>query len=424
MAASVAPRIAHLPWQEQAPLYLTIAAAVTAVVSIAASQILMGMALVAFLVSGRTVSGRKLRCPAVAAPLAAWIVLTLISLAASGHVRAGLPQVKKLYVFLMLFLAASAFRSMREIRALVLGWAVAAVASSAWGFEQFARKYRAAEVSHRDFYLTYIGSRITGFMDHWMTFSGEMMMALLLVGSLVLFSRKQRGTGWLIASVALIAAGLLAAETRSAWMGALAGGLYLLWFKRNWLAVALPLAVVVVLLISPFGVRERALSIFQPHTAVESGAFRALTRRVGWEMVKAHPLLGVGPEQVAPLFRSYVPADVPRPLPPDGYYGHLDNIYFQYAAERGVPALLALLWFLGRAVFDFAHGLRRLPADAEQRWMLHAALAVILAIMLSGYYELNLGDSEVLAMFLAVVGAGYAALNFRPNQAEKDSMPS
>jgi len=35
--------------------------------------------------------------------------------------------------------------------------------------------------------------------------------------------------------------------------------------------------------------------------------------------------------------------------------------------------------------------------------------AVIIAVMLSGYYELNLGDSEVLGMFLAVVACGYAA---------------
>jgi len=30
-----------------------------------------------------------------------------------------------------------------------------------------------------------------------------------------------------------------------------------------------------------------------------------------------------------------VPADVRRPLP-DGWYGHLHNIYLQFAAERGI----------------------------------------------------------------------------------------
>ncbi len=48
------------------------------------------------------------------------------------------------------------------------------------------------------------------------------------------------------------------------------------------------------------------------------------------------------------------------------YYGHLENDYVQYAAERGVPAMLALLWMIGGAVFDFARALRRLPWDADR----------------------------------------------------------
>jgi putative inorganic carbon (hco3(-)) transporter len=41
--------------------------------------------------------------------------------------------------------------------------------------------------------------------------------------------------------------------------------------------------------------------------------------------------------------------------------------------------------------------------------VLEGAIAVILAVMVSGFYELNLGDSEVLGMFLAVLGCGYVA---------------
>ena len=36
-------------------------------------------------------------------------------------------------------------------------------------------------------------------------------------------------------------------------------------------------------------------------------------------------------------------------------------------------------------------------------------IAVVLSIMAAGFFELNLGDSEVLTMFLVVVGVGYAA---------------
>ena len=71
---------------------------------------------------------------------------------------------------------------------------------------------------------------------------------------------------------------------------------------------------------------------------------------------------------------------------------------------------LALLWMIGWALFDFARALRRLPSDAEERWVLQAAIAVIVSVLVSGWYSWNLNNSEVLAMFLAVMGCGYVAM--------------
>ena len=65
---------------------------------------------------------------------------------------------------------------------------------------------------------------------------------------------------------------------------------------------------------------------------------------------------------------------------------------------------------IGWALFDFARALRRLPSDAEERWVLHAAIAVIVSVLVSGFYSWNLNNSEVLAMFLAVMGCGYVAM--------------
>src|SRR6202012_4072168 len=101
----------------------------------------------------------------------------------------GLPQIRKFYVYLMLFLIASAVRTVREIRWIAIGWATAAALSSLWGVVQFSEKYRAAQLAHQNFYTTYVDARITGFMGHWMTLSGELMMTLLIIGAVVFFSR-------------------------------------------------------------------------------------------------------------------------------------------------------------------------------------------------------------------------------------------
>jgi putative inorganic carbon (HCO3(-)) transporter len=388
-------------WREDTPVYLAGAAAVMSVVSIAAFEILLGAAFLALLMGGR------LRRPPLLGPVMCWIAWTVVSLAASGHARGGLPQIKKLYLFLMLLVVYSAIRSLREVRLVVLGWTVAATLSALRGLEQFARKYRFSQLNHSDFYRDYVASRITGFMDHWMTFSGHMMMALMLIGAMVLFSRVAPKK-WLLPAGAIVGAALLAADTRSMWGGAAAGAVYLLWCRKRWLVATLPVFVAILYAANPVDLRERMNSIIHPRADLDSNEHRALLRRVGWEMIKAHPLVGVGVERVGPDFEQYLPADTPRPLP-NGYYGHLHNIYFHYAAERGLPALAAILWLFGQALWDFGRALGGLPKESEARWVLHGAVAVIIAVMLGGYFEVNLGDSEVQAMFLAVLACGYVA---------------
>jgi putative inorganic carbon (hco3(-)) transporter len=127
-------------------------------------------------------------------------------------------------------------------------------------------------------------------------------------------------------------------------------------------------------------------------------------------MVKAHPWFGLGPEQIRRNFDSYVPADIQRPLPV-GYYGHLHNIYVQYAAERGIPALVFILWLIGMTMWDCFQGILRAGrARSQELFVLHGTIAVIIGVLVGGLFEYNLGDSEVLMMFLSVVALGYAAV--------------
>jgi O-antigen ligase len=392
----------------KAPLYLAGAAAATTVVSIAYSEILLGAALLAVL------AARKWRWPPVVWPVALWMTWTLVSLAASGHAQDGLPQVKKFYVWLMLFVVFSALRTLAHVRWVTLAWAAGATLSALWGFGQFVHIYRTTPVF---FYYAYSnGTRITGFADHWMTFSALLMMALLMTGAMLLFSNDRRRSAWLLPALAIIGAGLLLSFTRSMWVGSVAGAVWLLWWRKRWLVIAIPVVIGIILLANPLQVRERVLSSVRAQPGVlDSRAHRAALRRVGWEMIRAHRIVGVGPEQVGPQFKDYLPADLPHPFPPEWYKEHLHNIYVHFAAERGLPALAALLWFLGQALFDFWRALRRLPRDSEARWVLHGAIATIIAVMASGWTELTLGHSQVLEMFLAVVACGYVAVDSSQN---------
>jgi O-antigen ligase len=410
---------------------LACAAAIATFISIRVFETLMALALISLVVT-RWRTRQRWRLPPVWLPLSLFLLGTLVSFFvsgfASGHLREGLPQVRKFYVYLMLFIVTGAIRTVREIRWIALGWAIAATLSSLWAVKQFAEKYRAAQLTGQNFYTSYVDARITGFMGHWMTLSAELMMALLIIGALLFFSGDRGVKPWLIAAALPISVALALTWTRSMWLGALCGAVYLIWFWKPWALAAVPLLIGAVLLANPLDIRERAVSALSPHEGqTDSNGHRAELRRIGWEMIKAHPWVGVGPEQVSRQYRNYIRPDMPPPQASQ-YYGHLENDYIQYAAERGVPTMLALLWMIGWALFDFARALRRLPGDAEERssgysasWVLHAAIAVIVSVLVSGFYSWNLNNSEVLAVFLAVMGCGYVAM--WQADAERQSQP-
>ena len=72
--------------------------------------------------------------------------------------------------------------------------------------------------------------------------------------------------------------------------------------------------------------------------------------------------------------------------------------------------MLMLMWALIQALADFSRGVRRLPpGPSDERFILHGAIAVVIATMVAGSFEVNLGDSEVLTVFLVVVACGYIA---------------
>jgi putative inorganic carbon (HCO3(-)) transporter len=392
------------PYLDRPAFYLTCGSLISILFSIAVSQILLALALAALLLSSE-----PLRLPPIRLPLALFVAGTVISLLLSGHIREGTPQIRKFFVLAVLLVVYSTFRKIREIRVVILLWTGVATLSAVRSLFQFLQKYREAQERHQDFYNAYVGARISGFMSHWMTFGGEEMIVLLLLAAFLFFSLMPRWktVGWICAVV--LAASMVLGLTRSIFLlGFPVGLLYLLWFWHRWLVVSVPVVAAIALLVAPAVLRERVISIVQPHGRTDSNEHRAILRETGVAMIRAHPWFGLGPEQIKAQFDQWVPADIPRPLP-DGWYGHLHNIYLQYAAERGIPTMLALMWMIGKILWDFARALRGKLGSTEARFVLHGAIAVILAILAEGFLEYNLGDSEVLTLFLAVVGFGYIA---------------
>ena len=386
--------------------WLAFASSALIVVGIAPSQILLGGALLTLFLSKE-----KLRLPAIKWALALFLAGTLLAVLLSDHPKAGFPQVKKIYVFSQLLVVYSLLRTTRMARWLMMTWAALGSISAFRGFVQFVHKFYQALAQHRDLYAAYMGERITGFMSHWYTFSDVEMLALIMLGAFIFFSPASRKYLWLWLLLAFFMAfGVLLADTRAVWIGTFIAALYLTFFWKRWVTILVPVAVTALLLFGPHMFRERAESIVHPGRD-DSNQFRVILARTGVRMIEAHPWFGLGPEMPRAEFMQYLPADVPRPLP-SGSYMHLHNLYLEYAAERGIPVLLVMIFMLGQILWDYGKALRTLPAGlGDVRFLLHGGIAVVLAILVEGFADVNLGDSEVLTMFLVVVALGYVAID-------------
>lgn len=386
-----------------------IGSAISILVSIPVSQILLGVALLCLL-AGRV----RLPWPRVWIPLGLFIAWFFVSLAFSPEPAMAFPQIKKFYVFLMLPVTMAALRGASDFLRIALGWVLVASASALLAMGQFLWKYLAAKQAGIDFYSAYVGARITGFMSHWMTFSGQEMLVALVLTALLFFgpwrSRRMAMLGW--AALALLLASIVLGNTRGVWIATAAGALPLLWCYRRWLALAAPMAFVALLAFGPAVVQQRFISIFRPAGELDSNQHRVVTFWTGVEMIKAHPWVGLGPERVGPHVAEYAPAWIRRPFP-EGYYGHLHNIYVHYGAERGVPAVLFLLAAFAVLFLHQRRALQRIaqssPPRSLERFTHLAVIACLVAILVGGLFEYNLGDSEILTMFFVIAAGGYLA---------------
>lgn len=405
------------PLRQNLPAWLTGAACAAVPVSIAGSEILLAAAALSLAfrgADGSTANGasRAARSGWLPAswiwPLAGFILWTVLSLAFSDAPAAGLSQIRKLVLLGVIPLAYTAFRSAQQIEWTARATLLTGSASAGWGLMQFASEYRYLSAQNLPFYENYITHQITGFMSHWMTYGGQLMLILLGLATAIFF---RPGRERLLSSVGFVLAGtaLLAAFTRGAWLGALTGLTYLTFTYRKWLVPLVPVGVLIISLAAPDALRKRETSIVEPasDSSIQS---RLVMARTGLGMIADHPLFGVGLERVAPYFEMYRPREITLPA---AWYGHLHNSFMQYAAERGLPALFFFVWLLLemlRANFRLTLEAARAGIGAAISLRLaRAAVAGTLGMGVLGVFEYNFGDSEVLMLFLFFVTLPLAA---------------
>jgi len=315
----------------------------------------------------------------VTRPLAVFAGLTVISAVASVDPLASIQEVPRLLVFLTVPLAAAVLDE-RRWPLLVWGLALSLTLLGAWGIWEYAGG------------ANHLGDRIHGPLSHYMTYSGWLLVAVLVVVTHALMERQ-----WLLlVPVGAGVVALLLSYTRNAWVGLAVGVLVLAAVWRRRLLLVYPLVALAVWLVFPPSVVDRALSTFDP--TQHANYDRLCMAAAGGKMIQDHPWTGVGPGMVKRTYPLYRVDDAPT-----WSASHLHNNPLQIAAERGLPALAAYLWL----VASFTGGAwRSLPALAgRRRTVVAAGLVAFAGITAAGLFEYNFWDAEIFYLVLPLLGA-------------------
>jgi O-antigen ligase len=351
-------------------------------------------------------------------PALGWLAALVIATLASSDPAGSAGRITKGFLLAIVPLAAYHGRDPKWARRAVAVLFVSAAIATIYALTKFAAQGGA------------FPARVKGAVGHPLTYGGQAMLLITLAAALLVRSRDHR---WMIGAAALltlVAPALMGSFTRSAWIGTFVSLAVILAMTRaRWLAALAALAVAL-LFVVPAGYRERALSAFDPGS--QWNVERVRLWDAGFRMFRDHPVTGVGLQDLRPWIDRYRAPGPHEPL------GHLHSIYVQIAASMGIVGLAAFGWLVVGLFRTARRGLRRdlhggavpsapgAPGDATARddvtapeeltapdpfgvALRIAAVAALAGFLVSGLFEWNFGDEELLDFLFTLIGIAFAA---------------
>lgn len=363
--------------------------------SISITQIAFAVGTVAWLTKvSLTKSWSRVRFP-LGIPFLLFILASILAVALAVDPGYSYKSLKKLLQILIFFWAVNSVRDEKQRDFLVLVLVAAGCISALVGISQGLLTPVTTE------------TRVEGTMSVYMTFAGILMLVGLVALGRLLF--RQPRENWLGGAVFLIVICLLLTLTRQAWLGFMTGFVFLVLVWRIRLLWGVPVLLVLVLLFSPVGVKDRLHSMvnlqdwtFQSRLALWQG---------GWEVFKDYPVTGCG-------FRcmDLVHTNYPDPTGYIKKYRGMHNNFVQLAVDTGILGLSA---WISIWVGFFLYFFRKSRDSAERtytRWVLPGCAAAVLGFLAGGLFEVNFYDSEVAMLLYFIMALPFMNQNSEPGE--------
>jgi O-antigen ligase len=367
--------------------------------SISLSQVTLAV-LAAWLVVDWLRGRRRVGAPPLAAPMVAFTVWTVMAVVASPAPRDSAWAARSVLLLATPWIVAHVLDDAARARwfatALFVGMTVVSLLAVVQVGTCAGDRLYGKAVALPPVLASVFGkcARAHGFYSIYMTLGGVLALVLTLTLPRVPLLRPPAAgaAGWLLGVLAFVLT-----FVRGAWLGCAAGfGVLALLLRRRTL-VLLGAVIVIVMVVAVPSVRERATTMFDPADATARERLAMLS--AGLTLVRAQPMLGVGPGQVKRLYPEYAPPEALR-----RHTSHLHNTPLQIAVERGLVGLALWLWIFVAFFVRSARVLRRLPAEAAaDRALVAGSIAAIAAFLVAGLFEYNFGDTEVLLVALSIM---------------------
>ncbi|MEW5944927.1 MAG: O-antigen ligase family protein [bacterium] len=330
-------------------------------------------------------------------------LLSVLAVVNSPSFSAGFKEVVQTVEYLVFsyYLFASAVRSREQIAALMQALVMSAVFTSVCGVYQYF------EQGGGDY-------RVTSTFGHFNAYGAYLAMTTMVTFNLFLSEEERGARTWLAAALTCQLVALMMTFSRGAWIGVIVAIVISAQFRGMVQFVRLFTAMVVLAiflsLVLPSQFVGRAASITDFSDPASENRIRQY--KIAYETIVRRPLLGIGIGSIEGYALSeYQEMGV----------GAVHNLFLMIGAERGLPAMFALMFFFGSF---FINGARRIGETGE-RFLFTAYLALYSGI--AAYFFINMTAYQLVRglgiMFGMYLGLFQAAMKIEDEEREEKEIP-
>jgi len=246
---------------------------------------------------------------------------------------------------------------------------------------------------------------VHGTLSNIMTYSVIMMLIASLTLARVLFGPRNSKT-ILIGALVFFGGAITLTMIRQAWLGFFVAASFLFFIRKKVLILGPILLVGLILIFGPHVIAKRLKSIIDPQQA--SNHERIMLLEAGWDVFKDYPLTGCGFKCLLVVADQYPQHPILQT------YKHLHSNILQIAVDTGAIGLVA---WISIWVLYFVHLIRRsrqIHPDANDRWVIFGSAAAVIAFLVSGMFENNFYDSEIIILVYFIMALPF--VDFKNNK--------